>query len=216
MEDASLSKEGKRPYHSRMRQRQAEETHQRILIVARTLLMSRGYANTTLEMIAEAAEVSPKTVAAVVGSKHRLLAELINPDAFDTHIQHLLDQLRTSQEPLQRVALVVLVTRQIYESLVSEFELLRTAGAVALELADVARQVEARRRQNQSYLIANLREQGVLRHDLSPEEATDILWSLTSYDLYRMLVVERRWPPERYESWLTSLLIEHLTQPVNQ
>lgn len=211
-----MSKEGKRPYHSRMRQRQAEETHQRILIVARTLLMSRGYANTTLEMIAEAAEVSPKTVAAVVGSKHRLLAELINPDAFDTHIQHLLDQLRTSQEPLQRVALVVLVTRQIYESLVSEFELLRTAGAVALELADVARQVEARRRQNQSYLIANLREQGVLRHDLSPEEATDILWSLTSYDLYRMLVVERRWPPERYESWLTSLLIEHLTQPVNQ
>ncbi len=100
-------------------------------------------------MIAEAAEVSPKTVAAVVGSKHRLLAELINPAAFNTHIQHLLDQLRTSQEPLQRVTLVVLATHQIYESLVSEFELLRTAGAVALELADVARQVETRRRQNQ-------------------------------------------------------------------
>jgi AcrR family transcriptional regulator len=167
----------------------------------------------TVEAIAEAAEVSPKTVSAVVGSKRDMLAELVNPDAFDTHVQRLLDQLRTGQEPVQRVELVVLITRRVYESLVSEFELLRTAGVVAIELADLARQIEARRRQRQSYLIADLREQGVLRRDLSLEEATDVLWSLTSYDLYRMLVVERRWAPERYESWLTNLLIERLLQP---
>src|SRR5712691_5368637 len=180
MENAPVSQEGKRPYHSRLRQRQAEETHQRILAAARELLTSRGYANTTLEMIAEAAEVSPKTVSAVVGSKRGILAEIVNPAAFDTHVQHLLDQLRTSQEPVQRVKLVVLISRRVYESLVSEFELLRTAGVVALELADLARQVEMRRRQNQAYLIADLHQQGVLRHDLSPEEATDMLWSLTS------------------------------------
>jgi AcrR family transcriptional regulator len=215
MENASVSKEGKRPYHSRVRQRQAEETRQRILAAARELLTSRGYANTTLEMIAEAAEVSPKTVSAVFSSKHGILAELVNPAAFDTPVQHLLEQLRKGQEPLQRVALVVLITRQVYESLVSQFELLRTAGVVAPELADLARQVEMRRRQNQSYLIADLQEQGVLRHGLSFEEATDVLWTLTSYDLYRMLVVERRWPAERYETWLTHLLIQQLLQPVN-
>src|SRR6266851_4420746 len=215
MENESVSKEGKRPYHSRVRQRQAEETRQRILAAARELLTSRGYANTTLEMIAEVAEVSPKTVSAVFGSKQGILAELVNPVAFDTPVQHLLDQLRSSQEPLQRVALVVLITRQVYESLVSQFDLLRTAGVVAPELADLARQIEVRRRQNQAYLIANLQEQGLLRHGLSSEEATDVLWALTSYDLYRMLVVERRWPPERYETWLTNLLIQNLLQPVN-
>src|SRR2546421_4990730 len=154
-----------------------------------------------------------------IGSKTAILAELVNelvnPAAFDTHIQHLLDQLRTSQEPVQRVELVVLITRRVYESLVSEFELLRTTGVVALELVDLARQIEARRRQRQTYLIADLHEQGVLRHDLSLEEAADVLWSLTSYDLYRKLVVERCWDASRYESWLTSLLIEHLIQPVN-
>src|SRR6266571_4499362 len=98
MENASLSKGRKRPYHSRVRQRQAEETHQRILVAARELLTSRGYVNTTLEMIAEAAEVSPKTVSAVFGSKRGILAELVNPDAFAPHIQQLLDQLRTSQK----------------------------------------------------------------------------------------------------------------------
>ena len=215
MENASVSKEGKRPYHSRVRQRQAEETRQRILAAARELLTSRGYAHTTLEMIAEVAEVSPKTISAVFGSKQGILAGLVNPVAFDTPIQHLLDQLRSSQEPLQRVALVVLITRQVYESLVSQFDLLRTAGVVAPELADLARQIEVRRRQNQAYLIADLQERGVLRYGLSSEEATDVLWALTSYDLYRMLVVERRWPPERYETWLTNLLIQNLLQPVN-
>lgn len=215
MKHTAGSEEEKRPYHSRVRQRQAEETRRRILTAARELLASRGYADTTLEAIAEAAEVSPKTVSAVVGSKREILAALVNPAAFDASVQQLLDQLRTSRESVQRVELVVLITRQVYESLASEFELLRTAGVVAPELAELARQIEARRRRNQSYLIADLREQGRLRYDLPLEEAIDMLWSLTSYDLYRMLVIERRWPPERYETWLTDLLIQHLLQPIN-
>jgi hypothetical protein len=81
---------------------------------------------------------------------------------------------------------------------------------VAPELADVARQIEARRRQNQARLIASLQERESLRPGLSFEEATDVLWALTSYDLYRMLVVEQRWEPERYETWLAQLLTQHL------
>jgi AcrR family transcriptional regulator len=215
MENASQSSAGKRPYHSRIRQRQAEETHQRLLAVARELLASRGYANTTLEMIAEAAEVSPKTVSAVFGSKRGILAELINPNAFSSHVQQLLDELRATPEPSRCLLLVAQITRQAYEPLVPELELLRTAGAVAPELGGLARQIGARRRQNQAGLIAYLHEQQVLRHGLPPEEATDVLWALTSYDLYRMLVVEQRWEPVRYETWLAQLLIQHLLQPAD-
>lgn len=92
-------------------------------------------------------------------------------------------------------------------------ELLRTAGAVVPELANVARQIETSRRQNQARLIAYLREQGALRPGLSLEEATDVLSARKGYDLYRMLVVEQRWEPVRYETWLTQLLIEQLLQP---
>jgi hypothetical protein len=49
-----------------------------------------------------------------------------------------------------------------------------------------------------------------LRPNLSLEEATDVLWALTSYDLYRLLVVEQRWDPEKYETWLAQLLAQHL------
>lgn len=219
MKHAIRSEKEKRPYHSLIRQRQAEETRQRILVAARQLLASKGYARMTLEEIAQDAGVSPKTVSAVVGSKTEILVELVtelvNPDRFDTHIQQLLNQLRTIREPVQRIGLVVRITRQVYESLSSEFELLRTAGVVVLELADLAQQIEARRRQRQSYLITDLCEQGVLRHDLSLEEGVDVLWSLTSYDVYRMLVIKQGWDASRYESWLTDLLVEHLLQPVD-
>ncbi len=215
MEHASQPSEGKRPYHSRARQRQAEETRRRILAAARELFASKGYAATTLEAIAEIAEVSPKTVAAVFGSKRAILAEVINPNAFSTHVQQLLNELRATPEPSRRLSLVAQITRQAYEPLVPELELLRTASAVAPELADLAHHIGTRRRQNQAGLIAYLHEQQVLHHGLSLEEAADVLWALTSYDLYRMLVVEQRWEPERYETWLAQLLIKHLLQPVD-
>jgi AcrR family transcriptional regulator len=210
MEHVSQSGEEKRPYHSQVRQRQAEETRRRILVAARSLFESRGYAVTTLEAIAEQALVSPKTVTAVFGSKLALLAEVINPEAFSTPVQQLIEELRATEDPSRRLSLVAQITRQAYEPLASSLELLRTAGAVAPELADVARQIEVRRRQNQARLIASLRDQEMLRPGLSFEEATDVLWALTSYDLYRMLVVEQRWEPERYETWLAQLLTQHL------
>jgi AcrR family transcriptional regulator len=210
MEHASQPNEGKRPYHSQVRQRQAEETRRRILAAAGELFTSRGYAVTTLEAVAEVAEVSSKTIAAVFGSKRALLAEVINPEAFSTPVKLLIEELRATEDPSRRLSLVAQITRQAYEPLASSLELLRTAGAVAPELADLAQQVEARRRRNQARLIASLNEQGVLRSGLSFEEATDVLWALTSYDVYRMLVVEQSWEPERYETWLAQLLVQHL------
>jgi AcrR family transcriptional regulator len=210
MKHVSQSGEEKRPYHSQVRQRQAEETRRRILVAARELFESRGYAVTTLEAIAELAEVSPKTITAVFGSKLALLAEVINPEAFSPRVRQLIEELRALEDPSRQLSLVAQITRHAYEPMVSSLELLRTAGAVAPELADVTRQIEARRRQNQAQLIASLREQGALRPGLSFEEATDVLWALTSYDVYRMLVVEQRWEPERYETWLAQLLVQHL------
>ena len=168
-----------------------------------------------MEAIAEIAEVSPKTVAAAFGSKRTLLAELINPNTFSAQVQQLLDELRVTPDPKRRLSLVAQITRQAYEPLVRELELLRTAGAVAPELGDLAREIEMRRRQNQAQLVVYLHEQRVLRRDLPLEEATDILWALTSYELYRMLVVEQHWESVRYETWLAHLLIQHLLQPVD-
>ena len=94
MEDATQSHKGKRPYHSRVRQRQAVDTRRRIIAAARSLFASQGYAATTLEAIAEMADVSPKTLGAVFGSERALLAEVVNPEAFGTQVWQLIEEVR--------------------------------------------------------------------------------------------------------------------------
>lgn len=213
MESSSRPGPVRRPYHSPLRARQAEATRQRILDAARRLLASRGYAGTTLDAIAAAAAVSPKTVSAVFGAKRDILVALLSPVASGERYGQLVDQLRAAPEPRHRVEFAAQIARQVYVALGPEFELLRGAGAVASELAEVARQVQARRRQNVARLVSFLGEHGVLRRERSPEEVTDEVCALTGYDLYRALVVECGWAPERYEAWLTEILRQRLLRP---
>ena len=42
---------------------------------------------------------------------------------------------------------------------------------------------------------------------LSFDEARRILWMYTSRDVYRMLVIEGGWTPDRYQDWLARTLV---------
>ncbi len=204
----------KRAYHSLARGRAAEETRERIVSAARSLFASRGYAGTTLEAIAAKAQVSPKTVTADFGSKRAILAAVVNPSAFPASVQRLVEESQAASDPVRRVQLVAQVAQQAYGLLAAELELLRTAPGVAPELADLAAQIALRRRGIQGRLVVYLHEHRMLRHGLSVEDATDMLWTLASFDVYRLLVVERHWQPERYEAWLAQTLVEQLLPPM--
>lgn len=41
---------------------------------------------------------------------------------------------------------------------------------------------------------------GQLRDGISVTEAADVLWALTAYEVYRMLVIECRWSTRKYAS----------------
>lgn len=200
----------KRAYHSPTRQRQTEETRQKMLAASRTLFLQRGYAGTTTEAIAEEAGVSPKTVLAAFGSKRGILAELLSLNAFGERYQEILAQLRVDPDPHQRVKLVARMSRQIYETLTPEFDLLRGAGAIATELAEIMHTMEERRWTLQEHFTTFVETAGVLRADLSHVRATDVVWALTSFDLYRLLVIERGWSTEQYETWLAQTLTQQL------
>lgn len=200
----------RRPYHSPARQRQAEQTRARILACAREAFRSAGYAATTMEAIASAAHVSGKTVEAAFGSKRAILAALVDPLAAAGPPQDLVARLRETRDPRHRLRLVAELTARVYQASTPEFELMRDAAAVAPEIAAVARQVGSRRRDNQVRLILWLQERNLLLAGLDADEATDIVWTLTSYDLYRALVTERSWPADRYQTWLAETLASQL------
>jgi len=208
MAEPNSPRTSRRPYHSLVRRRQAEQTRALILAAARDLFRSSGYAATTLDAIASSAQVSAKTVEAVFGSKRGVLAALVDPLASAGPPRDLVDEIRAAEDPRHRLRLVAELTRRTYEASLPEFELMRGAAAVAPEITAVAQQVESRRRANQARLAAYLQEQGLLRNDLAPEEATDIIWALTSYDLYRALIGERHWPADRYQTWLADTVAD--------
>ena len=200
----------RRPYHSPARQRQAEQTRARILAAAREAFRSAGYAAATVETIASAAQVSAKTVEAVFGSKRGILAAVVDPLATAGLPQDLVIRIREAQDPRLRLDLVAELTRRVFEASLPEFELMRGAAAVAPEVAAVAEQVGSRRRANQARLVGWLDESGLLRPGLPPGEATDILWALAGYDLFRALVTEQHWPADRYQAWLAETLAGQL------
>ena len=63
----------RRPYRSPLRDEQAAATRRRIVDAGRDLFIERGYAATTIDAIAERADVSRKTVFTAVGGKAAVL-----------------------------------------------------------------------------------------------------------------------------------------------
>jgi len=78
------------------------------------------------------------------------------------------------------------------------------------ELAAIEYEKEAGRYEGQAPTITLLVESGQLLPGLDEKQARDIFWSLTARDMYRMLVIERKWSSDRYEKWLGDTIVSAL------
>jgi AcrR family transcriptional regulator len=201
-----MRRESGRSYQSPARQRQADETKQRIADAAQRLLLAHGYAGMTIDAIAKEAEVAAQTVYAVFRSKRGILAELLDRATMGASHEERVRQVAGTTDPEERLKLVARIARSVFESESAMMDLLRGAGVVAPELAALETERECRRYEAQESNIALLMDAGRLKPGLSREEARGVLWTLTSRDIYRMLTRERSWTPERYEAWLAEML----------
>lgn len=200
----------KRSYQSAVRERQAADTRQRIAGAARRLLATKGYAAMTIDAVAREAGVAAQTVYAVFGSKIGILNEILDEARFDESYQELVRQALSAPNPRARVVYAARIARQIFDSERPVLDLLRGAGVLAPELSRVERERESMRYERQGPLIEYLAKKKHLRRGLKPARAREILWALTSRDLYRMLVRERGWPSQEFEDWLGNTLLEAL------
>jgi AcrR family transcriptional regulator len=196
-----------------VRQRQAGDTRRRIVEATRQLLQSEGCAGMTIEAIAQRAEVSAQSVYAIFKSKTGILTELLNQSTFGAGYEDAVRQARSANDPETRLRLAARVARQIRGAQSATFDLMRGAGVVAPELAKLEQQRERLRYEAEEGVIIFLRDAGRLRPELSHKAARDIFWMLTGGDVYRMLVRERKWSPQKYEDWLADTLVSSLLSP---
>ncbi len=203
-----------RKYSSTVRDEQAARTRARILDAAAGLFLERGYARTTMKDIADQAGVARDTVHAVFGSKARVLTALIDlrlvPDGSVASARERPDALAVRDEVDQRKQIELFATfiTGISTQLRPVFEILRTASAVEPDMATVFEEMDRYRLMNMQTYAKWIAARGPLR--VSTRRAGEIIWTLASPDVGRMLCDELGWTQAQHARWLADTLARTL------
>ena len=205
-------KEKKRGYVSETRDAQAAQTKSQILAAAKKLFQAQGFDRVTISQLANAAEVSMPTVYAIFKSKRGVLQSLIDhafpPDQFASLVHGAMNE----KSPERRLCLAAKLARQIYDAERGLIDLLRGASVLAPEFKELEQEREKRRYERQGESVQKMLKEKSLAKELTLQKARDILWTLTSRDLYRMFVIERGWTSDEYEKWLAQLLVRSMLE----
>ena len=197
----------KRAYDSSKRRAAAQATRLRIGQCARRLFSKHGYGATSIEVIAREAGVSVATFYVTYGSKRAVLFALLDAADAQADVASLQKSLRAAAgQSSEQLRLLVSFARRFYEQSADLIEIARSASRAEADLEALWQEGEARRLKGQKPIVHAWANSGILREGLQESDALDILWSLTGPDHYRLMVTERRWPPEKYETWLTRSL----------
>ena len=190
-----------------------------VVRAARTLFLERGYAGTTIEAITELSDVPPATVYRLFSSKPGILKALLDVSiAGDDEGIALEDRphvraLLADRDPRNQMSGFAGITRGIMSRTEPVHRILVSAAGSDPDAAALLAKQTRQRRQGQARIARSLARAGALRPKLRERDAADIIHALMSPEVYRLLVCDRGWPPERYEQWLTDILIDQLLAP---
>ena len=202
----------KRRYDNSRRQAQARVTRLKVIEAAKRLFIDHGYPATTLEAIAEAAEVSLPTLYRLFGSKRALLAAVLDTSfgGDDQPIEFAerpaVRAARAEPDPAKMVNAFARIVRELTERSSAIQHVLATAAQVDPDAAELLAEIRRQRHTGQSRIVAALVARDALDPDLDKTEAADIVYALLSPEVHRILTVERGWPADRYERWIARSL----------
>jgi len=197
-----------RRYDNTGRRAQSNETRQRIVDAARSLLLEHGYRATTVATIARRAGVHVDTVYQLVGRKPVVLRELIEQAISGTDGPVPADQrdyvtaMKAEPDQRRKLAIYAHATREIHGRLAPLLLALSDASTTEPEARAVWIEISDRRARNMRRLVRDLQQAGGLREGLTVAEAADVIWATNSAEIYTMLTEQRGWSPARYERWL--------------
>ena len=187
-----------------------------VIDAARNLFLKRGYGATTIDAISAGSDVPPATVYRLFSSKRGILKALLDvsivgdddqvPMAERPHVQSLL----ADPDPKNTVANFVNVAAEVNARTAAIYRILTSAAASDGDAATLLDELTRQRQQGQGLVARALARRRALRPALGERDAGDIIHALVSPEVYRLLVVDRGWPPERYKTWLTETLVSQL------
>jgi AcrR family transcriptional regulator len=192
------------------RAEKAERTASRIVDAARTLFAGQGYSSTTIEQIADHADVAIETVYSRFKNKPGLLSAVLGTTVTGaSDPERLLETadyraVAAAEDQREQVRLLAHLSRRTLERIATTSHILETAGSKDAQRA-LDQQLEYRiavQRRCIDLIAAN----GPLREGLTADEAGATYSALSSPTNYRMLTGKLGWSPEHVERWLAESL----------
>lgn len=210
-------KSRKREYDASGRQAQAHETRRRILEAAHKLFVERGYAGATAEAIAVEAGVAAQTIYAIFKNKKRLLVSLMNVSPTTGLEDHtpMLERATVQAVALERdhrrqLQMFAQVVANNLSQVAVVSEILADAAKTEPDLDRILQKLNRQRLEHMTSAVRDIAANGPLREKIDDTDARDIVWTLTSPEVFLLLTRERRWSKEKYAQWLTDTLIKEL------
>jgi AcrR family transcriptional regulator len=192
-----------------------------ILDAAQELFIQRGFVATTIADIAERAGVAPETIYSAFRNKRTLLKRLGDvraagdeqpiPVAERDEFRRMLAE----QDGRQKLELYAALARAMIERGVGQLQLaIRAAASSDPQIAELWDDLKRQRLVGATNIATNLAECGLLRKDLTVEQARDLIWLYISPELDGLLA-ERGWTTAQRERWLADTLITTLLEPAS-
>lgn len=187
-----------------------------MLDAALVLFSERGYGATTIEAISSASDVPQATVYRLFSSKPGILKALLDTSvagddapvavAERPHVQSLLN----TAQPADLLARLSAVSVDINSRTAPIYLVLVSAAGADPEAAALLDDLMRQRQEGQGLVAATLVRSKALRPGVRGQDAADVIHALASPELYRLLVIDRNWSPERYQRWLADSLASQL------
>jgi AcrR family transcriptional regulator len=187
-----------------------------VVDAARTLFLERGYASTTVEAISAEADVPPATLYRLFASKLGVLKQLLDTsiagDDRDVAVPDRPDvaPVFASTDPIELLHGAAGITTAINQRTNDVYGVLVGAAGSDPEAAALLGDIREQRDQGQRQIVRALQRMRALRADVKVRDAEDRVHALMSPEVYRLLVVDRGWSPDRYRDWLASTLTQQL------
>ena len=187
-----------------------------VVEAARTLFLERGYGATTMEAISDLADVPAATVYRLFSSKRGILKALLDVSVVgDDEAVRFADRppvraLLADPDPTAQLAGFVAITVQVNSRVAPLYRILASAAGSDPDAAALLDELTRQRQDGQRLIARSLARAGALRPELRERDAADVIHALMSPEVYRLLVLDRSWKPERYERWLTAVVTDQL------
>ena len=210
---------GPRPYVSRVRADAAVETRHRVLAAARELFLTQGYARTTMASVAAEAGVAVDTVYASVGRKPQLLRLVLETaisggdEVVPAEQRNYVREIQAAPDAAAKLRLYASAIAAIMPRLAPVVRVCVEAGPSEPEVAGMWHAISERRAANMRLFAGELAATGRLRPGLTVEDAGDVLWATNSPEMYELLVGQRGWSLEKYETFLAETWQQLLLVP---